>query len=79
VADDGPGVEDAVLPRLFSPVNSTKGSDHSGLGLSIVHRLVQEMGGSIRYGRSARLGGAEFTLLLPMRPAGGKSSPQQDG
>jgi len=79
VADDGPGVGDAVLPRLFSPLTSTKGGDHSGLGLSIVHRLVQEMGGSIRYGRSARLGGAEFTLLLPMTASGSASSPQQDG
>ena len=78
VADDGPGVDPALLPRLFTPVATAKGPEHAGLGLSIVHRLVQEMDGSIRYGRSD-LGGAEFTLLLPMTVADSRSSPNNDG
>ena len=68
VADNGPGIDAELLPKLFTPVATTKGADHAGLGLSIVHRLVQELGGSIRYGQSP-LGGAEFTLLLPLQAA----------
>jgi len=68
VADNGPGIDADLLPKLFTPVATTKGADHAGLGLSIVHRLVQELGGSIRYGQSP-LGGAEFTLLLPLQAA----------
>ncbi len=79
VADSGPGVDPTLLPRLFSPVPTTKGADHAGLGLSIVHRLVQEMGGSIGYGRSADLGGAEFTLLLPLMPTGTQNSEEEEG
>jgi len=47
VSDDGPGIDTNILPRLFSPVDSTKGDDHAGLGLTIVKNLVSELHGSI--------------------------------
>jgi len=64
VADSGPGVPDEVLKRLFSPVQSTKGANHSGLGLTIVNKLVSELKGLISYSTSDS-GGAEFIILLP--------------
>ncbi len=64
IADNGPGMPEAVLQRLFSPVQSTKGGAHSGLGLSITHKLVEEMGGTISCRSSAS--GTRFQLLLPL-------------
>ncbi len=64
VADDGPGLPEAVLKQLFSPVQSTKGGAHSGLGLSITHKLMNEMGGTISCRSGA--GGTRFQLLLPL-------------
>ena len=45
-ADTGSGMEPEMVERIFEPFVS--GSGGMGLGLSIVHRIVQEHGGSIR-------------------------------
>lgn len=63
VADDGPGIDIDILPRLFSPVESTKGGDHAGLGLTIVKNLVAELHGSISCRSSDK--GTSFHILLP--------------
>ncbi len=63
VVDNGPGIPDDILPRLFSPVESTKQGEHAGLGLTIVKNLVGELGGSIRCTSSSR--GTGFHILLP--------------
>lgn len=63
VRDDGPGLPAEVMQKLFSPVQSTKGAGHSGLGLSIVKRLVDEMDGMILC--SSGPDGTRFQLLLP--------------
>jgi signal transduction histidine kinase len=46
VADDGEGIPDGLLPRVFEPRFSTTTSG-SGLGLAIVRRLVESWGGRI--------------------------------
>ncbi len=63
VADDGPGIDMDILPQLFSPVDSTKGDDHAGLGLTIVKNLVSELHGSISCRSSDK--GTSFHILLP--------------
>jgi putative nucleotidyltransferase with HDIG domain len=63
VADDGPGIDIDILSQLFSPVNSTKGDDHAGLGLTIVKNLVSELHGSISCRSSDK--GTSFHILLP--------------
>jgi len=65
IADDGPGIPDKVRDNLFSPVTSSKGEGHSGLGLSICKRLISELGGSIAYRRAANK--TEFKILLPRK------------
>lgn len=65
VRDNGAGIPPEVMARLFSPVQSTKAGTGRGLGLSIVHGLVQKMGGTISCRSSAR--GTSFDLLLPLR------------
>lgn len=63
VEDNGPGLPREVMEKLFSPVESTKGAGHSGLGLSIVKRLVDEMGAVILC--SSGTEGTRFQILLP--------------
>ena len=65
VADAGPGLSPDVLANLFGPVKSSKEGKHHGLGLSIVHSLVNKLGGMISC-RSGQ-GGTSFELLLPAR------------
>jgi len=63
ITDSGRGIPDEVRDTLFSPVKSTKGEGHSGLGLSIVKQLVDDMEGII----ACRTGqeGTTFRILLP--------------
>ena len=64
VEDNGPGIIDDVKNKLFSPLDSTKGKNHSGLGLSIVKKILDEMNGTILC-RSTIGKGTEFQILLP--------------
>jgi signal transduction histidine kinase len=43
IADNGPGIDAEIMDKLFSPVTTTKGSNHSGLGLTIVKNLIDEL------------------------------------
>ena len=64
VADSGPGIEPADLPRVFEPFFTTKGAGQgTGLGLAISQTLVESFGGEILAANGAA-GGAVFTLLL---------------
>jgi signal transduction histidine kinase len=67
VSDTGPGLPREVLARLGAPQRSSKGGDHAGLGLQIVHRLVAELAGSIDV-RTAAGQGTTFTIFLPLAP-----------
>lgn len=71
VADTGPGLPRAVLERLTEPKQSTKGGDHAGLGLHIVHRLVDEIGANIDV-RTAPGEGTRFSIFLPLTPGAGE-------
>lgn len=64
VSDNGPGIAPHILAQLFQPVQSTKGGEHSGLGLSIVNSLVKQLDGRISC-RSNETHGTRFQLLLP--------------
>ncbi|MCG6937720.1 MAG: HDOD domain-containing protein [Gammaproteobacteria bacterium] len=66
VADNGPGISVDILPRLFSPIETTKGENHAGLGLTIVKNLVNELHGSISCRSSDK--GTGFYILLPKHP-----------
>ena len=63
ISDTGRGIPGEVRDALFSPVKTTKGEGHSGLGLSIVKQLVDDMEGII----ACRTGqeGTTFRILLP--------------
>ena len=63
VADDGPGIPAEILPDLFTPIKTTKGDGHAGVGLTIVKNLVNELHGSISCRSSDK--GTSFHILLP--------------
>ncbi|MFO7994705.1 MAG: HDOD domain-containing protein [Marinobacter sp.] len=63
IADTGNGIPADIRKNLFSPVQSTKGKGHSGLGLSVVKQLIDDMEGIINC-RTGR-GGTAFRILLP--------------
>ena len=63
VSDTGPGVSADVRPYIFDPFFTTR-SDGSGIGLSIVQRIVTDHRGSIEVG-STDAGGAKFRIELP--------------
>jgi signal transduction histidine kinase len=79
VSDNGPGVSDEMLPKLFEPYATSK-PHGTGLGLAIVQRIVHEHGGEISYepvrADSAGLDGANragphtvgavFRVILPI-------------
>jgi signal transduction histidine kinase len=62
VADEGPGIEEDRLPRLFERFQ--RSDSGSGLGLAIARRVVERHGGTIRV-KTARGAGSTFTIELP--------------
>jgi two-component system, NtrC family, nitrogen regulation sensor histidine kinase NtrY len=72
VADDGPGVAPSDRARVFDPYYTTK-TEGTGLGLAIVKKVVLEHDGEIDCGPS-ELGGALFTIRLPLRGGRGRIS-----
>src|SRR5438094_240455 len=67
VADSGHGIAPDDLAHVFEPFFSTK-ADGTGLGLSLVHRIVQEHGGEVDVRSTPGLG-TMFTVTLPARHA----------
>lgn len=67
VADRGPGIAEADLPRLFEAFWSTKTSG-MGVGLPICRSIVQAHGGRLE-ASNAPGGGALFRAILPASPA----------
>ena len=66
VADNGPGVPQQDKIRIFEPFYSTKGSQGTGLGLAVTHKIIEEHSGSISVERGPE-GGALFRLLIPQQ------------
>ncbi|MBG6070778.1 MULTISPECIES: HAMP domain-containing sensor histidine kinase [unclassified Polaromonas] len=68
VADDGVGVDPALLPHIFKPFFSSNRSIGHGLGLAFCQQVLRSAGGSIQV-KSGHATGAVFTLNLPLAPA----------
>ncbi|HEY0745092.1 MAG TPA: ATP-binding protein [Steroidobacteraceae bacterium] len=73
VSDTGVGIPPAVLERMFDPFFTTKSvGEGTGLGLSLVHGIVTDLGGAI--GVTTKAGrGTRFEIWLPV--AGEVSAP----
>lgn len=80
VRDNGPGVSEEMLPKLFEPFVSDK-TQGTGLGLAIARRIVEAHDGRIT-ARTDPEGGAELRVVLPLlhsapvrRPAASEAEP----
>lgn len=78
LTDDGPGVPEEALPKLFdafyrSDPARKNPAGGSGLGLAIAARTVERMGGTITAGHAAETG-LELTITLPKEDGHAKDS-----
>ena len=67
VRDDGPGVSDAELPRIFDRFyrGRSRSAPGAGLGLSLCREIAERHGGELAAENNPE-GGARFTLSLPL-------------
>jgi signal transduction histidine kinase len=74
IADNGTGIPEALLPRIFDLYFTTKPKG-SGIGLAMTYRIVQLHGGAMEVRSDANAGSAErgttFTLRIPISNAPG--------
>ena len=69
-SDNGRGVPDGQLPRLFDAfyrgdAARTAPGEGSGLGLAVVKKAVQEMGGAV-HAENGEMGGLKIVFTLPL-------------
>lgn len=70
VADDGPGIPEAIRGRIFDPLFTTKEVGRgTGIGLAFCHRIVTAHSGRIRFEPGSP--GARFHITLPVAPSAG--------
>jgi len=65
IIDNGQGISEENQKKLFTEFFSTKGSEGTGLGLSVTQSIIREHGGTIKC--DSQLGeGTTFTISMPM-------------
>jgi signal transduction histidine kinase len=67
ISDNGAGIDEAELQKIFSLFESTKGNRGTGLGLSVSQKIMREHGGEIIV-ESSKNAGSTFRLELPAVP-----------
>jgi signal transduction histidine kinase/ActR/RegA family two-component response regulator len=65
VSDAGPGLPEEQVEQALEPFSTTKGREHLGLGLSVVHGIVTRCGGRLTLG-ACDLGGLSVALTMPL-------------
>lgn len=66
ICDDGPGIADDIVDRVFTPFFTTKPvGEGSGLGLDLAWRIVDKHGGNLTV--QSQPGDTRFTVCLPVQ------------
>ena len=65
VSDNGGGIADRDVDKIFNIFESTKGSRGTGLGLSVSRKIIREHGGDITVASEPE-SGSTFTLCWPL-------------
>jgi signal transduction histidine kinase len=68
IADNGPGIAAAVRDRLFEPFVSHGKENGTGMGLTVVQKIVQDHGGDVAVEQTSATG-TTFILKIPLRPS----------
>lgn len=76
VEDNAGGIPKEILPRIFIPFFTTKGSKGSGLGLAMTKKIIEDMGGRLNV-QTEEGTGTCFNIMLIVEPAGDSSAPSQ--
>lgn len=67
VSDSGPGIDPAVMDKIFEPYFTTKQPDKgTGLGLAVVFGIVKDLGGHITVACDPAGGDTTFDVYLPL-------------
>ena len=67
ILDSGPGIPADLAASIFEPYFSTKDpQSSSGLGLNVTQQIIRRLGGVILAERTSELGGAAFSVYLPL-------------
>jgi len=72
VEDNGPGIADAVRDRLFEPFVSHGKENGTGMGLTVVQKILQDHGGDVVVERTSSAG-TTFLVTIPLNPIAEKS------
>ncbi len=69
VSDNGAGIPEDVQDKIFDDFFSTKGSEGTGMGLLVAHKITEEHGGTISF-ESKEEEGTTFRAVIPGNPPG---------
>ena len=68
IEDNGPGIADAVRDRLFEPFVSHGKENGTGMGLTVVQKILQDHGGDVAVEQTS-VSGTTFRVNIPLNPS----------
>ena len=77
VCDNGPGIAEEIREQLFQPFVSYGKENGTGMGLTVVQKIVQDHGGDITV-ESSSVKGTVFRLVLPLKSVAAKPLPVRE-
>ena len=78
IDDNGPGIPEEEMPRLFNLFASTKGARGTGLGLAVSRKIIGEHGGEIQV-ENRPGAGCRFRLTWPLDAVADATGTGTDG
>ncbi len=68
IEDNGPGIADAIRDRLFEPFVSHGKENGTGMGLTVVQKILQDHGGDVTVEQTSS-SGTTFRINIPLNPS----------